>query len=95
MAFKRRNSPHGHQDMSAFGTIWKGEAHWLFESLFINKLLIVLNSSLALANLKALRCCADVKTGGPVVGMKCSTPFLATVAENAGVVIDGKTASKR
>lgn len=55
---------------------------------------IVANPSLVATNLTTLRCCVHVKNGESVVRMKYSTPCLATAAENAVVVSDGKSARK-
>lgn len=49
---------------------------------------------LAIANLVVSRHHVHAKTGGPTVGMKCSTQCLATAVEKAGVVFDGNSMEK-
>ncbi|CAB1415717.1 unnamed protein product [Pleuronectes platessa] len=75
--------------------MWSGEAHGLLDRLTIPKRSMVANSSFAVANFTVSRRRERAKTGVPAVGMKCSTPCLVTAAENAGVVSEGNSASKR
>lgn len=86
---------HGHQGPSALGTISRSEAHGLFERLTIPHLSIVANPSLVATNLTTLRRCTHVENVESVMGMKYSTLCLATAAENAIVVSDGKSTRKR
>ena len=86
---------HGRHDPSALGTMWRGEAHGLFERHTIPNRSMVVNSSFARANFTASRRRAHAKTGGPVVGMKCSTPCLVAAVEKAGVVSEEKPDSNR
>ena len=51
------------------------------------------NSDLASASLSGGRRLACACTGGPLVGMKCSTPCLVEGWENLGTVMSGYSAS--
>lgn len=70
-----------------------GEAHGLFERRIMPICSILLNSSFANASLSGGRRRACECTGGPVVGMKCSTLCLVVVCENVGVIMLGNSAS--
>ena len=72
-----------------------GDAQELDDLRIIHIASMLSNSALAAANLSGDKRRARAWTGGPLVVMKCSTPYLVCDWTKLGVVMSGNSASSK